>query len=236
MPILNRFNDTFYGTFYFVKGSIKTEHNTLRFDWLNSEFLLIFIVVKRYLIFHTVLDVKSKHYKLNVVKLFAVATNRSCSFLKFRKIHRKTSVLGSLFSKVVGLEACNFIKKWFRCHPVNIPKFFKKIFFYKKRPVAAFMSTRMGKEKKSVEQKEKKNLNWKKKNWNVFVLIITEMQIDYNPPFSSYFFQILFLLILAFSFFLFLFHLTNCVSHLLVHAELRVVVQDSCSASYNRNR
>ena len=26
------FNSTFYGTFYFVEGPIKAEHNTLRFD------------------------------------------------------------------------------------------------------------------------------------------------------------------------------------------------------------
>ena len=26
------FNRAFYGTFYFVKGPIKAEHNTLRFD------------------------------------------------------------------------------------------------------------------------------------------------------------------------------------------------------------
>ena len=31
----------FYGTFYFVKSLIKTEHDTLRFDWLTSESLFI---------------------------------------------------------------------------------------------------------------------------------------------------------------------------------------------------
>ena len=42
-------------------------------------------------------------------------------FLKFRNIHSKISVLGSLFNKVAELQACNFIKKWLqhRCFPVN---------------------------------------------------------------------------------------------------------------------
>ena len=35
------FNSTFYGAFYFVKGPIKTEHETLGFDWLTSKFFLI---------------------------------------------------------------------------------------------------------------------------------------------------------------------------------------------------
>ena len=39
----------------------------------------------------------------------------------------KTSVLESLFNKVVGLTVCNFIKKKLqhRCFPVNIAKFFR---------------------------------------------------------------------------------------------------------------
>ena len=42
-------------------------------------------------------------------------------FLKFRNIHSKISVLGSLFNKVAELQACNFVKKWLqhRCFPVN---------------------------------------------------------------------------------------------------------------------
>ena len=49
--------------------------------------------------------------------------------LKVCNIHRKTSVLESLFSKVATLEACNFIKKRLqhRFFPVNIAKFLKKI-------------------------------------------------------------------------------------------------------------
>ena len=35
---------------------------------------------------------------------------KRCS-LKFRKFHRKTLVLGSLFNKVAGLKACNVSKK-----------------------------------------------------------------------------------------------------------------------------
>ena len=37
-------------------------------------------------------------------------------------MHKKVPVLESLFDKVAGLDACNFIEKWFqyRCFPVNI--------------------------------------------------------------------------------------------------------------------
>ena len=118
------FNGAFYGNFYFVKSTIKTEHNThcVWIDWLLNSFSFC-IFVKHYLFFPTVLDVKSKHYKRNI----ATAV-RSCCSLKFRNIHRKISVLVSLFDKVVGHKACSFIKKWLRhsCLPVNIAKFFKK--------------------------------------------------------------------------------------------------------------
>ena len=48
---------------------------------------------------------------------------KSCSE-KFRKIHRKTPLLESLFNKVVAQKACNFIKKRLqhRRFPVNIAK------------------------------------------------------------------------------------------------------------------
>ena len=48
-------------------------------------------------------------------------------FLKICNIHRRTPVLMSLFNKVAGLRACNFIKKRFqhRCFPVNIAKFLR---------------------------------------------------------------------------------------------------------------
>ena len=133
--------------------SIKTEHNTLRFDWL-----------------------------------FAVAALRSCCSVKFRNIHRETSVLESLFNKVVGLEAYNFIKNRFRhtCLPVNIAKFLKNSFFYRKPPVVAYMSTRKTKEEESVDQK-RKNFS------NVFPLSFSSNFISFDFRFH----------------FLFLFHLTN---------------------------
>ena len=42
-----------------------------------------------------------------------------------RKFHRKTPALESLFNKVAGLEAYNFIKKRLkhRCFPMNLPNF-----------------------------------------------------------------------------------------------------------------
>ena len=50
--------------------------------------------------------------------------------LEVWNIHRKTSVLESLFSKVVSLKAWNFIKKKLqhRCFPVNIAKFLRKFY------------------------------------------------------------------------------------------------------------
>ena len=44
---------------------------------------------------------------------------------KFRKIHRKTPVLVSLFNKVAGLQTCDFIKKRLRhwCFSVKIAFF-----------------------------------------------------------------------------------------------------------------
>ena len=50
--------------------------------------------------------------------------------LEVWNIHRKTSVLESLFSKVVSLEPWNFIKKKLqhRCFPVNIAKFLRKFY------------------------------------------------------------------------------------------------------------
>ena len=46
---------------------------------------------------------------------------------KFCNIHRKTSVLESLFHKVAALKACSFNKKRIqhRCFPVNIAKFLR---------------------------------------------------------------------------------------------------------------
>ena len=53
-------------------------------------------------------------------------------FLKeFRNNHRKTPVLESLFNKVAGLKACNYIKERLqhRCFPVNNVKFLRTHFF-----------------------------------------------------------------------------------------------------------
>ena len=47
--------------------------------------------------------------------------------------------------------------------------FLKNSFFYRKLPVAAFMSIRKEKEEESVEQKEEKFFKWKKKKWKHFI-------------------------------------------------------------------
>ena len=58
------------------------------------------------------------------------AVIRMCS-AKFVKFHRKAPVLESLFNKVIGLKACNVIKRRLqhRCFPVNFQKFLKALFF-----------------------------------------------------------------------------------------------------------
>ena len=52
-------------------------------------------------------------------------------FCIFCKFHWKAPELESLFNKVAGLEACNFIKKRIqqRCFPVKFAKLFKTPFF-----------------------------------------------------------------------------------------------------------
>ena len=71
------------------------------------------------------------------------STNRRCSLKKgvlkyFAKFPRKTPVLESLFNKIAGLEACNFIKKTLqhRCFPVKLAKFLRTPFFYRTPQVA----------------------------------------------------------------------------------------------------
>ena len=49
----------------------------------------------------------------------------------FRKVHKKTPVLESLFNKVAGLKAYIFIQKRHQhsCFPVNIAKYLRTDFF-----------------------------------------------------------------------------------------------------------
>ena len=65
-------------------------------------------------------------YKKSVLKRFINVLHCRCSW-KFRKIHRTTPVLVSLFDKVAGLQVCNFIKKTLqhRCFPVKFVRILK---------------------------------------------------------------------------------------------------------------
>ena len=53
------------------------------------------------------------------------------SLWKFRKMHRKTPLLGSLFNKVAGLQICNLFKNKPLTHvfPVDIVKFLRTALF-----------------------------------------------------------------------------------------------------------
>ena len=57
----------------------------------------------------------------------------------FANIHRKTTVLESLFNKVAGRKACNFIKKETptQAFSVEYCQIFKKSYFYRAPLVAA---------------------------------------------------------------------------------------------------
>ena len=59
-------------------------------------------------------------------------SQKSCSE-KFRKIQRKKPVLGSLFNKITGLQARNFMQKILQhsCFPVKFGKFLRTPFFYR---------------------------------------------------------------------------------------------------------
>ena len=125
-------------------------------------------------------------------------------------------MLDSLFNKVTGLQATNFIKKVaptqaFSC---ECCEFFRNNFFYVTTPVAAFMFTRKGRRRKRWTKELGKNFQLKEENENisfnfylqVLVLAKTEMQTQlckyYRTAhlFSYFFFKIFFLVISAYSF------------------------------------
>ena len=62
-------------------------------------------------------------------------SHRRCSikkvFLKILQISQENTFVGVSFNKVVGLKACNFIKKRLqhKCFPVNNVKFFRTAYF-----------------------------------------------------------------------------------------------------------
>ena len=78
-----------------------------------------------------------------------------CSY-EFRSIHRRPSVLESLFNKVVELKDCNFLKKRLKhsCFPVHIAKFLRTAFFTEHRWLLLYFrhySTRKHSQKKQKE-------------------------------------------------------------------------------------
>ena len=87
--------------------------------------------------------IKSSLCKVQIWKMFLKNTFQkySCSQMFFKIgvitnfliINKKISVLESLFYKVTGLMAYNFIKKrsQHRCFPVNVTKCLRKAFFMK---------------------------------------------------------------------------------------------------------
>ena len=70
------------------------------------------------------------YYDWNIKQPPGELCKKICSY-KFRNIHRRTHLLESLFNKVAGLQACNFIKKRLqhKCFPMNILKFLRAAIF-----------------------------------------------------------------------------------------------------------
>ena len=56
----------------------------------------------------------------------------ACKKSWFHKFQKETPVLKSLYNKVTGPQACNFIKMrlQYRCFPLKICKIFKNTYFY----------------------------------------------------------------------------------------------------------
>ena len=72
------------------------------------------------------LEAKHLIHQLNeALMIFIFRSNQWRCSEKFRKFHRKTTVLESLFNKVAGLKACNFIEKraQYRCSLWNLQNF-----------------------------------------------------------------------------------------------------------------
>ena len=61
---------------------------------------------------------------------FAYVLQNTCSW-KFRKFHRKTPLLESVFKKVADPQACNFVKKRLhhRCYLVKSAKFLRTLYY-----------------------------------------------------------------------------------------------------------
>ena len=118
------FNSAFYDVLYFVKGPIKIQHDRIGFDWLISKFfpilyfceaILVIVQVSRSRFFltdsviiniiyiiHTVVGIRSKHYKWNVIKLTAQKLKFSIKdfFSKYYQIRRhllKKSLMENFF-------------------------------------------------------------------------------------------------------------------------------------------
>ena len=88
---------------------------------------------------------KSFYYYFQKQPYAYILHNRCCK--KFCNIHRKTSVLVSLFNKVAGLTVCNFISTLFQkrlqhrwLQQSENCEIFTNSFFYGTPPVAAFVS------------------------------------------------------------------------------------------------
>ena len=86
-------------------------------DRQNRELVLVEELVKKLLLF---VILRSSHRMCSVKN----------AFLKVRKYHTNIPVLESVFNKVAGLRACNFITKKLqqRCFPVKFAKFVRTPF------------------------------------------------------------------------------------------------------------
>ena len=129
------------------------------------------VIINTIHIVNIVLDIKSKHYKWDIAKMSSVAAVRRCS-----------SKLESIFIKVVGLQTCNFIKKWLwhRYLLMNSAKFLRTVFSIEYLWWLLLYQLER-EEDKSVEQRStEKIFKWKKKMKTFHLTSLASFGASYN--------------------------------------------------------
>ena len=95
-----------------------------------TEFLLFGHSLKHFGWVQTIAIIRGLGAIRKVIQAYR-SNHQGCSmkklFLKTSHYSQKIAVLGSLFNKVAGLQACNIIKRrlYHRCFPMNIAKFWR---------------------------------------------------------------------------------------------------------------
>ena len=131
--VFKSFNGTWESTWnvesIFAKLKV-AKQRIAKISYLTNTFAKVTFRYKKRLT-NKIVESRPKKWKLPVRHILMLVTTstkekqpfsdilqKRCSG-KFHNIHRKTTVLESLFNKVAGLTACNFIKRRLRCFLAN---------------------------------------------------------------------------------------------------------------------